>query len=230
MPNLCCRHVLKQVSRVAALVIIAFMIPVGSTPRAAAEETPTLLPDNARPGLFDRLKQVQATLKTFQAHFVELRSVTGLAAPIRYEGTLYFEKDRLFFMQYDSPVHHVLRVRGKEALMYIEGSPTADVMMLSNQGAVAENAAFLAWDPNRFTGTISQTADTYFFQDTTAGAALTFALHKQSLIMKHLKIDNHTGDITDIRFSSEKLNAPLPEKVLDFKLPEGVILNRMTQP
>lgn len=231
MRNVRCHSDVKACRQAPAAVIIALILLLAASPPwAAADEKPALLPAGARSRLFDRLKEIQATLTTFQAKFTELRSVTGLAMPIRYEGRLYFEKGRLFFMQYDHPARHILRVQGKEALMYIEGSPTADVMRLSDQGAVAENAAFLAWNPDRFTGTVSETADAFLFEDKNNLATLTFALNKQTLIMNHLKIDNRNGDITDIRFSSETLNAPLPENIRNYHLPEGVVLNPMTQP
>lgn len=235
MPEVSRYRPLKRTGTAAAAIVFVLAAIVLSTPRAGAEEPPEVLSSDARTALFERLKQVQSSLQTFQAHFVELRSVAGLQKPIRYEGMLYFEKDRLFFMHYETPVRHILCVRGAEALMYVEGSSSADVMRITGQGGLAENAAFLAWEPGHFTGTIRETEDAYLFEETGAGEnndrpALTFALQKNALIMKHLRIDNLAGDITDISFSSAEINALLPEEVRHFSLPKGVSVNDLTQP
>jgi outer membrane lipoprotein-sorting protein len=202
-------------------------------PFPAGSETPRgrLLTGSERQALFDRLSEVQAGLTTFEAGFDELRSMAGLRRPLRYSGRLYFQRDGLFFMAYTRPIEYILHVRGKTALMYIKGNPSADRVVMDQDGGIAPQARWFDWDPAAFSGEIHLLPKRYRFSARPEGQpGIDLYLDRASLLVRRIVIFNEGGDTTDIVLSDIRTGHPLPETVTGFHLPEGVVVNTMDPP
>ena len=125
-----------------------------------------LLSQTEREDLLDRLKVIQADIKTFEADFIEERSIESLPTPLIYEGTLYYDRNNLFFMKYSRPVHYILRVKGTEAIIYVIGSRTADVADISNGNEKTGHTDIFDWDPGSFQGKIYSDVSGFWFKET----------------------------------------------------------------
>ena len=187
--------------------------------------------------LFQRLKKVQKNIKTLQAEFSEQRKIASLTTPLYFKGQLYYAREGLFFMAYNDPIHYILRVKEGEALFYVDGSPTADVVNISNIKGLAGHADLFAWNPEGFTGKVWEDDKGYRLEEKSEKAAdhqkgnrLHMLLDKQTLMVKYIRIADGSGDITEITLSAIEIDLDLPMHVIEFTLPEGIRLNRLDQP
>ncbi|MCP4668080.1 MAG: outer membrane lipoprotein carrier protein LolA, partial [Deltaproteobacteria bacterium] len=58
---------------------------------------------SARKSFLDRLRKMQAGIRTFQADFKEERNMPALGRPLYFEGRVYYDRESLFFMEYQRP-------------------------------------------------------------------------------------------------------------------------------
>ena len=195
-----------------------------------------LSPDESR-AILDRLGRLRKDIITLQADFVEERTIPFLATPLRFEGRIYYHKNGLFFMEYVKPLRHILRVLNREALFFVEGSMTADVVDMSAANGLAGNADIFALNPDKFSGQILEGKAVYVLQD--AGKSpdqkelnpkLSVFLDKKNLLVKEIRIEDASGDVTEICLHNVQTNLDIPESVLAFELPDGVKINRINQP
>jgi outer membrane lipoprotein-sorting protein len=208
-----------------------------TTPLGAADKERHVLNAAEREAFLKRVKQVQTEVSTFQADFEEKRKIPSLKTPMTFGGRVYYRRDALFFMEYQRPIHYFLQVKGKEALFYVAGSPTADVVDISSMQGLAGQRDFLGWAPVRFKGQIFEDASGFHLEEKTeaaSGGAAKSGVHmmldKQSLLVKWIRIADSSGDTTEITFSGIKVNDTLPVHIRNFTLPEGTQLNRLDQP
>ncbi|MBW1641430.1 MAG: outer membrane lipoprotein carrier protein LolA [Deltaproteobacteria bacterium] len=199
----------------------------------AEKEMMRPLSQTEREGLLSRLKSIQAGIKTFEADFIEDRTIKALPSPLTYEGTLYYDRGNLFFMKYVRPVHYILRVKGTEVIIYVVGSRTADSADMSGAKGGAGHTDIFNWDPSSFHGQIYSDADGFWLKESAqkSGAPkLNILLDKKTLLVKHFSIIGENGDTTKITFSDKKVNQALPSEVLNYSLPKGTKLNRLSPP
>lgn len=192
-----------------------------------------LLNQAEKENLLDRLKGIQAGIKTFEADFIEERRIESLPSPLTYEGTLYYDRNHLFFMKYSRPVHYVLRVKGTEAIIYVIGSSTADVADISNSTEMAGRTDIFNWDPSNFQGQIYSDTNCFWFKEAAqkqGAPQLSILLDGKTLLVKNFSIIGGNGDVTKIVFTDKKVNQPLPSEILNFSLPKGTKLNRLSPP
>ncbi|MFC1883448.1 outer membrane lipoprotein carrier protein LolA [Thermodesulfobacteriota bacterium] len=187
--------------------------------------------------LLIKLADLQQSIKTFQGEFKEERTTKALKVPIHFEGRIYYDVQGLFFMQYLKPVKHILRVKGGEALFYVEGSKTADVADLTNMNGAAKKANLFAWNPAEFKGRIWTSKTAYRLEDSSRdieekkeGRKIIIFLNKQTLYMERIRIEDEFGDVTEILLSKQRVNEELPLSILHFSLPKGTKINRMINP
>ena len=192
---------------------------------------------SARKAFLDRLQKVQAGIRTFQADFKEERKMLSLGRPLSFEGRVYYARESLFFMEYQRPFQYILRVRGKEALLHVEGSGTADVMDISGVRGLGKRPDLLGWDPNQFKGEIWEEAEGYRLEETGPkeneteySRRLVVFIDRKTLLASRIEMDDASGDVTKITLSNVKVNQELPSKILRFTLPEGTRLNRLSRP
>lgn len=203
----------------------------------AGETAEEPMDQSARKAFLDRLRKVQAGIRTFQADFKEERKMPSLGRPLSFEGRVYYARESLFFMEYQRPFQYILCVRGKEALLYVEGSRTADVMDISGVKGLGKRPDLLGWDPNQFKGRVWEEAEGYRLEETgpkegeveNSRRLIVFIDHK-TLLASRIQMDDASGDVTKITLSNVKVNQELPLKVLHFTLPEGTRLNRLSRP
>ena len=224
----------RTIRRAAAVLCALLALAAGPGARATggsareAEEAP-VLSEAAEQALMERLERLHASTRTFQAAFEEARHLPSLPAPLRFEGRVYYHRDGLLFMEYVEPFRYILRVCQGEALIYIEGSGTADVSSLSGAEGL-EQADVFAWDPSRFEGTVRGEPGGYRLVPSTQGPpgpGFSILLDRETLLMKEVCIFGEGGDRTELLFSNVRFNDPLPERVTDFRLPPGVERHRL---
>jgi outer membrane lipoprotein-sorting protein len=228
MPIKFTRIIIK--SGVLFLILLVLFLPK-SMP--AEEEKKQILSQTEREDLLSRLKVVQAKIKTFKADFFEERTLEALPSPLIYEGTLYYDRDNLLFMRYNRPVQYVLRVKGGEAMIYVIGSPTADIADISTGNKTTGHTDIFNWDPSSFKGQIYSDVDGFWFKETSqknGAPQLNILLDRKTLLVKQFSIIGGNGDTTKIVFKDKKINQTLPSKVLNFSLPKGTKLNRLSPP
>ena len=199
----------------------------------AENATMRLLSQTEREDLLGRLKVIQADIKTFEAGFMEERIIESLPTPLIYEGTLYYDRNNLFVMKYSRPVHYILRVKGTEAIIYVIGSGMADIADISNANEKTGHTDIFAWDPGSFKGNIYSDVSGFWFKETAqkqGAPKLNILLDRKTLLVKHFSIIGENGDITKIVFTNKKVNQPLPGEILNFSLPKGTKLNRLSPP
>ena len=216
-------------------VIILFLIVTSPFFTAAAtEEDWRPLTEKEQGRLLERLVTFQKSIKTFQSNFMEIRSTKVLSSPLSFEGKIYYDATGLFFMHYLEPVRYVLRVKEGEALFFVEGSKTADVVDISNMEGMARHSNLFAWKPDAFTGSIWVSKSAYRLEDSSGktqgkgkGRKILIFLDRRTLHMERLRIEDEFGDLTEIALSNQSVNEELPIFVTDFSLPEGIKINRM---
>jgi outer membrane lipoprotein-sorting protein len=203
----------------------------------AGETAEQPMDQSARKAFLERLRKVQATIRTFQADFREERKMSSLGRPLSFEGRVYYARESLFFMAYQRPFPYILQVRGKEALLYVEGSGTADVMDISGVEGLGKRPDLLGWDPNQFKGEVWEETGGYRMEETGRkdgddenSRRLVVFIDHQTLLASRIQMDDASGDVTKITLSNVKVNQELPSKVLHYALPEGTKLNRLSQP
>lgn len=203
---------------------------------AAEADRKPLTPDEKKL-FFDRSKEVRKNIITFEAEFKEERSVPSLKKPFLFNGRLFYHQNGLFFMEYIRPVHYFIHIKGKEAIFYVEGEQTADLMDITGLKGLGSRPDLFRWDPDKFKGEILTDDRGYYLEDKegresgkNAGKQLTVFLDKKTLFARRIYIEDAFGDRTTIILSNIKINHELPPSVLRFALPEGVIINRLSQP
>ena len=203
---------------------------------ADAVKLQVLSPDESQ-AILDRLGGLRKDIVTLQADFVEERTIPFLGSPLLFEGRIYYHKNGLFFMEYVKPLRHVLRVSNNEALFFVEGSPTADVVDMSEANGLAGNADIFALDPDKFSGQVLEGEAVYVLQDAGKNPdqkglspKLSVSLDKKNMLVKEIRIEDESGDITEICLLNVQTNLDIPPSVLAFELPDGVKINRINQP
>ena len=193
-------------------------------------------PDESRV-ILERLGSMRDDIRTLQADFVEERMIPALEMPLKYEGKIYYRNDGFFFMEYSKPIHHILRVQNNEALFFVEGSKTADLVNISAADGIAGNPDVFAINPANFSGQILEDEEVYVLTDkkkdeSEKGPApkLTVSLEKKSLLVNRVRIEEGYGDVTEIFFRNVRTNQDIPTSIASFELPEGVKMNRIHQP
>jgi outer membrane lipoprotein-sorting protein len=197
---------------------------------AGAAEPGRLLEEGERRDFLQQLETVQGRLRTFQAAFSEQRTLSTIARPLYFEGRLYYERGRLFFMAYEKPLESVLQVKGQEALLYVAGSPAADVVDLAQLDGMPRHTELFAWQAEDFQGAIYVLEDSYRLVPQASGGAgrrLTIWLDRCSLLMRGLRIEEGSGDTTTLTLTEVRTNEALPQAVRNFVLPPGVKRNRL---
>lgn len=219
---LCCVLVLAHLS----------VIPAG---RAFSDEGRLLTPGE-QSAFFERLRGVQKDIKTLRAQFTEQRKIAAVKTPLSFSGQLYYSRDDLFFMSYEVPIQYTLHVKGREATLYVDGSPTADVVNISDMKGLAGPSNLFSWNPDGFTGKVWEDRDGYRIAERSKntatheqGMTLQLLLDKQTLLVKTIRIEDPSGDITEIALSAIEIDVDLPARVREFNLPEGIKLNRLNQ-
>jgi len=211
---------------------------VGKNTQAMVKESHKLTLDSAsRKTFLDRLKGVQEKIRTLQADFQEERRISSLKTPLCFEGQIYYQSKNLFFMAYKKPFNYILRIQGKEALFYVEGSKTADFVDLSNVSDIAKHPNLFVWDPSQFKGEIWEDTQGFYLEETPQkgnknylSRRLTVLLDPKTLLVKQIEIQDAPGDLTVISVFNMQVNHELPLSVTRFTLPEGVKINRLNQP
>ena len=193
-------------------------------------------PDERRV-ILEKLGNMREDIRTLQADFVEERTIPSLEIPLTYEGKIYYRNDGFFFMEYSKPIHHILRVQKNEALFFVLGSKTADLVDMSNANGIAGNPDVFAINPATFSGKILEDEAVYVLKDKKKdeggkgpGPMLTVSLEKKSLLVSRVCIKDDSGDVTEIVFHHVRINQEIPEAAALFELPEGVNINRIQQP
>jgi len=205
-----------------------------------SEKTETILrqlsSDESRT-ILERLSNMRKDITKLQANFIEERSIPSLAASLRYEGRIYYKKESLFFMEYENPFHHILQVKDNEALFFVEGSKTADLVDISAIQGIAGKAEIFAIDPTRFSGEVFEDEDAYILKENRQGRdekdqgpRLSVYLNKKSLLVKKILMADESGDITAITLLEVQTNDEIPQSISSFELPQGVKINRLNQP
>jgi len=212
------------------IIVLSFSLPANVT---AGDEKMRALTQTEREDLLSRLKSILAGIKTFEADFIEERTIKALPSPLTYEGTLYYERGHLFFMKYARPVQYILRVKGTEVTIYVVGSRTADIADMSTAKGGGGHTDIFDWDPSGFQGQIYSDADGFWLKEAAkkpGAPKLNILLDKKTILVKHFSIIGGNGDTTKITFSDKKINKPLPTEVLNYSLPKGTKLNRLSPP
>jgi len=95
-----------------------------ATAAAAAAAAPAPREEEAgAQALFEQILRRVSTYKDFQARFVETSESRAGTGPARESGQVFFKRPDLWRWEYTDPERKVVRVRGQEAEIAIEGDP-----------------------------------------------------------------------------------------------------------
>ena len=176
------------------------------------------------------IQQVQEAITTLSAAFTEKRQLRGLNAPLTFSGKLYLNKKGLFFLKYEKPVQHILRVQNEEVLLYLSGSSTADMINLADMNTGTARPDFFQLKMEQFKGAVVESAEGYVLDDhSDPGRAIRVVLDKTSLLAKKISFTGESGDLTEIMLQGVTINKQLPREIVDFSLPKGTKIHRMTR-
>jgi outer membrane lipoprotein-sorting protein len=214
------------------LILSSLMVII--SPALSRETLTGAMNPSARSAFLNRLSKVRAGIRTFQADFKEERRISSIKRPLLYEGRVYYNHKGIFFMAYQRPVKYVLQVKGTEALFYVEGSATADVVDISGLKGLGKRPDLFTWDPSTFKGDVWEETEGYRLQEAAPkkgeeldGGQLAIFLDRKTLLARRIWMKDASGDFTKITFSNAKVNRKLPSEVLQFALPKGTKLNRL---
>ncbi len=208
-------------------------------PPAVPCESPVIkkpVPSETRQTVLEGLKKLRQEIQTFEADFAEARTIPGLEIPLNYTGKIYYQKDGIFFMKYITPFEHILRVQNSEALLYVIGSSTADLVSMGATNGIAGNTDLFAMDLTGFSGQILENEVHYMLikdrppsQKSETEPDMTLFLDKKNLLFSRIQFQDASGNRTVIQLENVKTNKALPEIIASFSLPEGVKINRLSQ-
>ena len=217
---------------VALFLGVSSAAGAGDLPRDGARGS--LLPPSEEKAFLERLKKVRSAVQTLDAAFKEERTVSPLDRELTYEGRLYYDAQGIFFMDYKKPIRHILRVSASEAVSYVEGSSTADVMDISSMEGAGAHPHLFGWDGEGFQGSVRETPEVYVMEmprgeakGKSGAPRATIVLDKERLLPVKIQVVNGGGDRTIILLSDIHVNRELPPFVTDFSLPGDVKENRM---
>lgn len=187
-----------------------------------------------REAVLRKIETAQQGITTIQIRFTEERRFKALSAPLVYKGWISFDRaSRILFMRYQSPVKHILRMENASVLLWVEGSPVADVMDMGQAQGVAARPDVFNISMKDFKGSIREEADSYLLEDSDKGQgnkSVTVLIDKSTLLARQVTITDPAGDETRLTFEDVTVNRPLPGEVASFKLPPGTRLNKVEKP
>ncbi len=182
--------------------------------------------------LLERVKQNQAGLQTISGAFSEERMISTMPVPLHFKGRIYAEPPGFLFLAYEEPIHHIMKVTGDTVIFYVEDAATADQVNMQNGDAAHHPPDLFTWSPSDFKGEILETEQGYVFHNPAIQAGdrqIRITLNKETLMVRSLILQEPGGDITTIVMHDLQINTPIPEAILHYQLPEGVIINKMGQ-
>ena len=97
----------------------------GTRPKGEAAPAASRSEDGAAQALFEQVLRRLQSYKDFQARFVETSESRAGTSAARESGRVSFKRPDLWRWEYTDPERKVVRVRGREAEMVIEGDPQA---------------------------------------------------------------------------------------------------------
>lgn len=214
----------------SAAVMAAILCFLASTALLQAEP----LQGEAKDRFVRRMARVYKETGTIQADFRETRSLKQLPKPLTFRGRIYLDlKQDFLFMDYLEPNRHVVRVQNGTVLFYVRGQATADVFDLTKAPGGSPSGGLLDWSPQDFQGTIIPGNGSYRLlpaETADRQGSVRICLDQDSLLLKSILIREPSGDSTTIELSDIVVNKPLPDRILEFSLPEGTTVNRLQQP
>lgn len=176
-----------------------------------------------------KIEAAQRDIKTIRIAMREERKFAALSAPLRYTGSIFFDRDaRLVFLHYTTPVDSIMRLADGHVLVWVTGSPTADVMPMGQAQGVAARPDIFSITIKDFRGNVFDDGATYRLEDAAkggAGKAISVVVDKGTWLAKTVVIRDAGGDETRLVFDEVVVNQPLPAEVVHFKLPPGTRQN-----
>jgi outer membrane lipoprotein-sorting protein len=164
--------------------------------------------------------------------FTEERCLSAMPTPLVFTGKIYARPPDFLFMAYEEPFVHIMKFNGKTALFYVDGAPAADQV---NLAAIADGKippGMFTWSPTDFTGKIRETDSGYVFhnpEDKVGKRDIRITLDKNNLKIKEVYFHDSTGDSTRITINDLQVNKEIPDEILNYTLPDGVIVNNLGQ-
>ncbi len=180
--------------------------------------------------LLERIKVNQASLKTISGSFVEERYIATLPVPLVFTGKVYAQLPDFLFLAYEEPIHHIMKVTGDKVLFYVNGALTADYVNLQKAEEGASPPDLFNWNPADFKGEIVETGQGYMFHNSDVKAGnrqISITLDKKTLMVHALVLQEPSGDITKIIMKDLQVNGVIPDAVLHYELPSGVMIHHM---
>lgn len=182
--------------------------------------------------LLERVKVNQAALKTISGVFTEERMISTMPVPLVFKGRIYAAPPGFLFLAYEEPIHHIMKVSGDTVIFYVEDAVTADQVNMENGDAAQHPPDLFTWSPSDFKGEILQTEQGYVFHNPAIQAGdrqVRITLNKETLMVESLILQEPGGDSTTIVMQDLQVNIPIPEAILQYQLPAGVLINKMGQ-
>lgn len=217
--------------------MVVLLILVATTTMGFGDDTPKKvgkkLSNDKKAVLLKQLENMHDRVASFQADFREIRKFAVMKNHIEYRGTLYYEKDKLLFLDYHYPVRSIMRIQKGTVLHHVDESPVADLMDISSADRVTGSTDIFSWNPTTFQGDIRETEKCYHLTPELAKEGVPtveIKIAKDTLIMKHIVIKSPRSDQTDIFLSGVQMNEGIPTEVESFSLPVGTKINKIRQP
>jgi outer membrane lipoprotein-sorting protein len=208
------------------LLLAILLLPL---PALAGEAAP--LPAAEREAVLGKIEAAQRDIATIRIAMTEERRFKALSAPLRYQGEIYFDRSsRMVFLHYTSPVDSVMRLTDGTVLVWVTGSPTADVMEMGQAQGVAARPDIFSITMKDFRGNVFDDGDSYRLEDASQGGggkSVSVVVDKATNIARRVVIRDAGGDETKLVFTDVAVNQPLPPEVAHFALPPGTRQNKV---
>jgi outer membrane lipoprotein-sorting protein len=208
--------------------LVLFLL-LGLLPALAGQAAP--LDAAAREDVLGRIEAAQKDIRTIRIQVTEERRFKALSTPLRYKGTISFDRAaRMLFLHYVSPVDSVMRLADGQVLLWLTGSPVADVMEVGQAKGVASRPDIFNITIKDFRGDVFDDGDVYRLEDAAkggSGKAVSVVVDKGTLLARRVVIRDAGGDETSLVFDEVAVNQPLPPEVVNFQLPPGTRQNKV---
>lgn len=189
-----------------------------------------------------KIKEKEATLKTFTATFKQTKASDLLREPLHSEGIVYFDIDGGILMKVISPSPLTLLLKENQQMLYYPDLSRIEKKYIGKRGDVLKQYLGIGESVN----TLKARFEIEMVANSSAKHYHLKLIPKQPGTAKHIKsidvvvdtdhwlpekiqFEGKQGDSTTIQMQYTSINEPLPSNLFEMDMPEGVETNSRTR-
>ncbi len=189
-----------------------------------------------------KIKEKEATLKTFTATFIQTKASDLLREPLHSEGMVYFDIDGGILMEVTSPSPLILLLKENQQVIYYPDLSRIEKRSFGKTDDILKRYLGIGESVN----TLKARFDIEMVADSSAEHYHLRLIPKQSGMARHIKaidvvvdaghwlpeqiqFQGEKGDNTTIQMQYTSINEPLPSNIFEIEMPAGIETDSRTR-